>query len=58
MRLCSKQGTALPINCIGGKIHGQADVAQLGEQLIRNQSVRGSSPLIGLVFYPMHFGLL
>jgi hypothetical protein len=30
----------------------QADVAQLVEQLIRNQQVSGSSPLVGSIFYP------
>jgi hypothetical protein len=29
---------------------GQADVAQLVEQLIRNQQVNGSSPFVGSIF--------
>ena len=32
----------------------QANVAQLVAQLIRNQQVRGSSPLVGSIF---HFGV-
>ena len=31
-------------------IIGNADVAQLVEQPIRNQQVRGSSPLIGSIY--------
>ena len=31
-----------------------ADVAQLVEQLIRNQQVNGSSPFVGSISFPVH----
>ena len=38
---------SLPLEC--GE---QADVAQLVEQLIRNQQVNGSSPFVGSISFP------
>ena len=40
-------------------IEEQADVAQLVEQLIRNQQVNGSSPFVGSIFaFPASLNLL
>ena len=40
---------SIPVGVIGCKPQICADVAQLAEQLICNQQVIGSSPIIGLV---------
>jgi hypothetical protein len=38
------------IRVIRGKLDAEAEVAQLVEQLIRNQQVGGSNPLLGSSF--------
>ena len=45
---CNKKSTVI-LSFLQVQRNGNADVAQLAEQLICNQQVIGSSPIIGLV---------
>ena len=49
---CGSRGRYLAHGSIAVRIDLEADVAQLVEQLIRNQQVNGSSPFVGSIGLP------